>query len=357
MDSSTLQPAHEAVAAARIAASDAVGGHRSLLASMRHMQCPSLSRSLWQLGSTVISFLAVNVLMYAALQFSAWLVLALAVPAAGLMVRIFIIQHDCGHGSFFRGRGLNDWVGRVCSLLTFTPYAFWRRQHANHHACFNNLDRREPGIDLYSNCATLREYRALSPARRCFYRLSRHPIVAQFLLPPLVFLLLYRVPFDAPKSWSRERASVYLTNLGIVGLLGGLALLLGVWPVLLVQLPILSLTAIIGVWLFTVQHRFEASQWARQDTWTARQAALEGSSYLKLPAILQWFTGNIGFHHVHHLAPRVPNYRLQACHRAHAALSQAVTTLNLRQALLAPAFQLWDEDNARMVPFSAATAT
>lgn len=325
---------------------------RAMLRSLRSMQMPSVSRSAWQFGSTLVAFLCLDACLFGALRISAWLTLALACPAAGLMVRLFIIQHDCGHGSFFRTRRLNDAVGRMCSMLTFTPYAFWRRQHANHHGCFNNLDRREPGIDLYSNCATLREYHALSRQRQLLYRLSRHPLVAQFLLPPLVFLLLYRVPFDAPKSWTRERASVYLTDLMIVCVLGAAAYCFGLWQVLFVQLSVLSITSIIGVWLFTIQHRFESSQWMRQEQWSASGAALEGSSYLRLPAVLQWFTGNIGFHHVHHLAPRVPNYRLQACHHAHAELA-SVTTLTFWQALLAPAYMLWDEERQRMVPFPA----
>ncbi len=323
---------------------------RALMAAMAPFQTPSLRRSLWQFASTFLAFVAVDAAMYAALRVSVWLVLALALPAAGLTVRLFIIQHDCGHGSFFRSRRLNDLLGRFCSVITFTPYAFWRRQHANHHACFNNLDRRDTGVDLYSTCATLQEYQALPPLRRLLYRVSRHPVVTQFLLPPLIFLALYRVPFDTPSSWSRERASVHLTNLAIAGVLGGLVLALGVWPVVLVQLPIMVVASVIGVWLFSVQHRFEAAQWARQEQWNPVQASLEGSSYLKLPRSLQWFTGNIGFHHVHHLSARVPNYRLEECHQARPELG-AATTLTLWDALFAPCYALWDEEQGRMVRF------
>ncbi len=331
---------------------DAALAQRSLIAAAKPFQAPSLSRSLWQFASTFTAFVATNGAMYAALHVSIWLALALAVPAAGLMVRVFIIQHDCGHGSFFRSRRHNDLLGRFCSAVTFTPYTFWRRQHANHHACFNNLDRRDPGLDLYSSCATLQEYQSLPRLRRLVYRAYRHPVVTQLLLPPLVFLVLYRVPFDAPASWKRERASVYLTNLTIGGVLGALVLAFGFWPVVLVQLPIVALTAIIGVWLFTVQHRFEEAQWMRQEQWSPINAALEGSSYLKLPRVLQWFTGNIGFHHVHHLAARVPNYRLQEYHESRPELG-AVTTLTLWDALLAPCYALWDEENGRMVRFPA----
>ncbi len=323
---------------------------RTLSAVIAPFAVSSLRRSLWQFGSTFLAFIAVDAAMYASLSLSVWLTLALAFPAAGLMVRLFIIQHDCGHGSFFRTRRANDLLGRFCSMFTFTPYAFWRRQHANHHASFNNLDRRDTGIDIYSTCATLAEYQALSAPRRLFHRISRHPILTQLLLPPVVFLLLYRVPFDASAGWTRERRSVYVTNCVIIALVAALMAVLGVWHVVLVQLPILVITSIVGVWLFSVQHRFEEAQWARQAEWSPVQAALHGSSYLKLPRVLQWFTGNIGYHHVHHLAARVPNYRLQECHEARPELG-TVTTLTLWQALLAPSYALWDEEGGRMAKF------
>ena len=321
------------------------------MAAVKQFQAPVPRRSAWQLATTVLAYAATNAAMYLGLGVSAWLTAALAFPAAGLMVRVFIIQHDCGHGSFFRTRRLNDWVGRVCGVITFTPYAFWRRQHNNHHACFNNLDRRHSGADIYSTCATLREYKALPPLRRLGYRVSRHPLVSQFLLPPVVFLLVYRLPFDTPASWTRERASVYLNNLAIAAALAALALVLGVWQTVFVQGSIIGIASIAGVWLFTVQHRFEEAHWARQPEWNAVQASIEGSSYLKLPRVLQWFTGNIGFHHIHHLAARVPNYLLQECHESNAAFREGLTTLTLLDALRAPAYALWDEDTRRMVRF------
>ena len=326
---------------------------RELLAAVALFQEPSLRRSLWQFTSTLAAYLALNAAMYAVLPISVWLCLALAVPAAGMVVRLFIVQHDCGHGSFAAARPLNDAIGRVCSVATFTPYAFWRRQHANHHASFNNLDRRDSGLDIYSTCATLQEYRAMPRLQRLGYRAARHPILTQLLLPPVLFLLLYRVPFDTPQTWRRERRSVLMTDLALAVVLGGLALAFGLRAVALVQLPIMVLASIAGVWLFSVQHRFEESQWERQERWSHLQASMEGSSYLKLPRLLQWFTGNIGFHHVHHLSARVPNYRLQECHEAQPLLG-AVTTLDFWQALRAPAYALWDEDLGRMVRFSAA---
>ncbi len=322
---------------------------RDLLAAH---QAPVLRRSLGQVANTFLPFFALIAAMYGLYGISPWLSLALALPAAGLTVRIFVIQHDCGHGAFFRSRRANEWLGRLCGLITMTPYANWRRQHANHHAMWNNLDRRSSGADIYSTCLTVAEYRALSPLQRWGHRTLRQPVIAQLLLPPVVFMLLFRIPFDTPPSWHRERASVFLTDLALAGVFGALVLLLGAAPVALVQLPTMALAAILGVWLFSVQHRFEQAVWLREENWSAVGAALFGSSYLKLPRVLQWFSGNIGFHHIHHLLPRVPNYRLEECHNVCARLVPGTTTLTLRQAFRAPGYALWDEERGRMVRFS-----
>lgn len=329
-------------------ADEAVPDLRGLRRAVDAFRTPSLRRSLAQFASTLAAYVAVNAAMYAALRLSIWLTLLLAIPAAGLVVRLFIIQHDCGHGSFFRSKRANAWLGSFCSLITFTPFAFWRRQHNEHHGAFNNLDRRGSGLDLYSTCATLREYQAFTPVKRFAYRLSRHPAVTQVLLPPLIFLLLYRIPFGSPPGWSWERAGVYATDAAIAAAVLGLMIPLGVWPVAIVQLPIIALASIIGAWLFCVQHRFEEAEWAREESWSPLRASLSGSSFLKLPRVLQWFSGNIGFHHIHHLAARVPNYRLEACHAANPGL-WAAPTLTLGQALRAPVFALWDEASGRMV--------
>lgn len=291
--------------------------------------------------------------MYATLGISFWIPFALSFVAAGFLVRIFIIQHDCGHGSFFKSRRANDAVGRLCSLLTLTPYAAWRRQHAGHHGGWNNLDRRASGADIYSSCSTVAEFRSLSRRRRTWYRLMRHPLVANVLLPPLVFLILYRVPFDLPKSWRRERREVYLTNLALVVGFGALGSLLGFGAVAAIHLPIMGVASIVGVWLFSIQHRFERTQWSRQGKWRFADAALQGSSHLRLPRILQWFTGNIGLHHVHHLNPHIPNYRLQACHDSNPVIRTA-PTLSLWGGLKQWRYALWDENLGRMVPFKVA---
>jgi len=318
-------------------------------------QAPLLHKSLIQLATSIGGFLATCTAMYAAFDLY-WVALALVPLAAGFLVRIFIIQHDCGHASFFRSRRAMAVVGFLCSLATLTPFASWRRQHKGHHAIWNNLDRRQSGVDIYSTCLTVAEYRRLSPGQRRRYSLARHPLVANVLFPPMVFLLLYRLPFDMPKAWRRERREVLLTNLAVLVLYGGLGLLVGFGNLIAVQLPVSILGAIIGVGLFTLQHRGEDVKWSRREEWDPAAASLEGATYLRLPGILHWFTGNIGFHHVHHLNHRVPNYRLQQTHEAIASLLPKVPTLSLWSGLKALRFALWDESRGRMVTFREAAA-
>lgn len=322
----------------------------------RRFQAPILGKSLSQTVTSFGGFFATCAVMYLLNDVSYWLSLTLVPLAAGFLVRIFIIQHDCGHMSFFRARRANDILGFACSFLTLTPFASWRRQHAGHHGIWNDLDRRQSGADIYSSCLTVAEYRALSPWQRWWYRATRHPLVANILLPPLVFLGLYRVPFDTPRAWRHERRAVYVTDVALVATFGGLGLLLGFGEVAAVQLPIMVLASIIGVWLFSVQHRSETTQWARHDDWDAVSASLQSSTYLRLPAALQWFTGNIGYHHVHHLSPRIPNYRLQECHTSIPALLE-VPTLSFRDGLRAVRLVLWDEERGRMVTFKEANST
>ncbi len=309
--------------------------------------------ALLQVAATFPPLLALLAAMHVGLALGCWPVLALALPAAGLVVRVFALQHDCGHGSLFRSRRANDAVGRLCSLFTLTPYGHWRRQHAGHHAVWNDLDSRDRGADIYSTCATVTEYRAMGRWRRLGYRAVRHPLLAQLLLPPLVFFVLYRIPFDAPPAWRRERRGVHLTNLALAACYGGLCAVLGVGPVTSVLLAVMVPASVAGVWLFSVQHRFEGVRWTRHAEWDLVAASLEGSSYLRLPRVLRWFTGGLGFHHVHHLAPRVPNYRLEDCHDAHPAFATA-RVITLRGALAAPRHVLWDEAAGRMVTFAEA---
>ncbi len=315
-------------------------------------ETPSRSRSIGQLATSFGGFIATWAVMYLCATISFWLALPLSVLAAGFLVRIFIIQHDCGHGSFFRSRRANAVIGNLCSLTTLAPYAFWRRQHATHHGSWNNLDRRAAsGLDIYSSCLTVAEYLRLGPWRRRLYRFGYHPVVSNLILPPILFLLLYRVPFDARKGWRRERRAVYVADLAMIGFVGSLGMGLGFYRVAEVQLPITILASIVGVWLFSIQHRFEETLWTRGDSWNLVAAALRGSSHLQLPRLLQWFTGNIGFHHIHHLNPRIPNYRLEACHNANPAL-QSAPTLTLARAIGTLRYGLWDDRLGRMVLFS-----
>jgi omega-6 fatty acid desaturase (delta-12 desaturase) len=315
----------------------------------------NLASGIWQLVTSVGLYIATLVVMYASYGISYWLTLALSLPAGVLLVRVFIVQHDCGHGSFFSSRTANDMVGRICGVLTLAPYQHWRRQHSQHHSNWNNLDRRESGSDIYSTCLTVREYRALSPWKRLVYRLPRHPLIAHVVFPPLIFLLFYRLPFDTPRSWTHERRSIWLTNLAVAGLFTGMGLLLGFHAVLLVQLPIVVVTTIVGVWLFSIQHRFETAQWRRQGTWNFADAALSGTSHLNLSPALHWMTGNIGFHHIHHLSQRIPNYRLAACHN-HSPRLHTAKPLTFFQALSANRLTLWDEEAGRLVRFRDADA-
>jgi omega-6 fatty acid desaturase (delta-12 desaturase) len=315
------------------------------------------TRSVVQLLTSFGPFLIGCAAMYVVMPFSWIASLALAVPTGALLVRVFIVQHDCGHGSFFASRRANAWVGRACSLITLTPFANWSRQHGLHHADWNNLDRKlgavGGGSDIYSACLTVGDYLALSPVQRLLYRLPRHPLIANVLLPPLIFLLLYRVPFDTPRAWVRERWSVHLTNASLVCLFGTLVFLLGWQEVLMVHLPIMVVSSILGVWLFSLQHRFETAHWTTRRDWNFVDAALSGSSWFDLPRALHWLTGNIGFHHVHHLNPHVPNYRLGEAHRAVQAL-RPLTPLGFGRGLAASVLTLWDEERGRLVSFRGA---
>jgi len=325
----------------------------AIVAGLEDFQKSSFTQSFIQLSTTLLAYVAVVALIYASLPISIWLSLALVLPAAGLVVRLFVIQHDCGHGAYFRSQRANEIAGRLCSIVTMTPFANWRRHHAMHHAAWNNLDQRHEGLDIYVKCLTLSEYQAMSPRDRWLYRLGQHPFVTQFLIPPFVFLLVYRTPFDTPKSWSRERRSVLFTNLMQAALFATLIACFGWQMVASVHLPIIVLASIAGIWMFAVQHRFEGVKWLPQEEWSSTRAALQGTSYFKLPRVLQWFTGNIGFHHVHHLLPRVPNYKLEACHDTLIEQGAKFHTLTLRDALRAPRFVLWDEAENAMVPFPA----
>ena len=306
---------------------------------------PSMARAIWQLVNTLLPYAGVWYLMYLALAVSWWLMLPLAFVGAGLLVRTFIISHDCGHGSFTKSRRANDIIGGVTGVLTFIPYYHWRWEHAIHHKTAGNLNRRGVG-DIWT--MTVQEYLDATRWRRFSYRLVRNPLILFVIAPLILFLVLQRIP--ASKAGRRERLSVHLTTLGVVALAATLIQLLGFRSWLLIQLTIMVISSAAGVWLFYVQHQFEGVRWQRTGEWSFTTAALEGSSFYKLPKILQWFTGNIGFHHIHHLSPQIPNYHLQRCHNAE-PMFREVPTLTLWSSLRSLRLRLWDEQAQRLVGY------
>ena len=308
---------------------------------------PDPKRSLFELLVTAVPFVLLWMGAVSLVQRGVWSGLVLTVPAAAFLVRLFLIQHDCGHGSFFRRRSANDAVGRLLGVLTLTPYDYWRRTHAVHHATAGNLDRRGTG-DVTT--LTVAEYRALPRWRRIGYRLSRHPVVLLGLGPVYLFVLKYRLPVGLMKVGKGPWISTMATNLAIAALVLGVGAAVGLRTFLLVQLPITLLAGAIGVWLFYVQHQFEDAYWARDDEWSFHAGALLGSTHYELPGVLRWLTANIGIHHVHHLASRIPSYRLGETLADHPEL-RAVGRLGLRESLRCFALALWDDEGKRLVSF------
>jgi omega-6 fatty acid desaturase (delta-12 desaturase) len=317
----------------------------------------STSQALLQLATTTTGFVALLSTMVFAFNHGVyWLDMLLLLPAAGFLVRLFIIQHDCGHNSFFPSRKANNALGRVIAILTFTPYDFWRRAHNLHHAHSGNLGKRGLGsIDTL----TVAEYQALSPFRRFLYRSFRNPLVVLFIGPPVQTFIIQRFPPAQtvayledyhPMSVAETWKSLMLFNLALLVCYGVAVALLG-WKVLvLVYLPVVVVTSWLGGWLFYIQHQFENTWWNRGKAWTFEEAALYGSSYYALPNILQWFSGNIGLHHIHHLCAKIPNYRLQECMDALPELS-TINRMTLRDSLKCVFWALWDENKRKMVTF------
>jgi acyl-lipid omega-6 desaturase (Delta-12 desaturase) len=311
-------------------------------------QQPDPRKSVWQILNSFGGLFLTWGLMVLSLQVGYWLTLLLAFPAAGFLVRVFIIQHDCGHGSFFASRRANNAVGTACSLFTLVAYKYWRKSHAIHHAHHAELEQRGIG-DVWT--MTVDEYAQANWWKRAQYRVFRSPFFLFTVAPAINFIVLERFPLWTPEGWKNgEKASVWWTNVGIVAWLAVASYFLGFGAVILIFLPTIVIAASAGTWLFYVQHQFERTYWEHTPQWDYTLAALEGSSYYQLPRVLQWFTGNIGFHHIHHLSPRIPNYHLQACHEAN-PLFQRVVHLTLLTSLRTVWLALWDEDERRLVTF------
>lgn len=308
---------------------------------------PSTGRSIFELAATLLPFALLWALAWITLPISYALAFAIAALNGLFLVRIFIIQHDCGHASYFHNRTVQDWVGRCLGVLTLTPYHVWRRTHAIHHSHHGNLDQRGIG-DVMT--LTVAEYRARSPFGRAMYRLYRHPLVLFVLGPSYLFILQNRLPLGLMASGWRYWLSAMGTN-AVIGIIVGLIVWLGgLMPLLLIYLPTSVMAATVGVWLFYVQHQFEETHWAKTEDWQLHEAALEGSSHYILPQPLRWLSGNIGIHHVHHLYSRIPFYRLPEVLRDHADLAQA-QRLTIMESLQSVKLHLWDEDSKRLISF------
>ncbi len=325
----------------------ALADPRQLVRELKMFKASRPWRSGFELATTLVPFLFLCWLMLAAVEAGYLLSLVLTVPAGLFLLRLFLIQHDCGHGSFLPGRSGNDWLGRALGVLTLTPYDCWRRSHALHHAGTGNLDARGFGdVDTL----TVREFHTRTRYGQMLYRVYRHPLVLLGLGPAYLFLLRHRLPIGLMKAGSIYWVSAMATNAATALLLAALVLQFGIGTVALIVLPVALIAASTGVWLFYVQHQFEATHWDQSADWSFHDAALRGSSHLELPAVLRWFTANIGVHHVHHLASRIPYYRLPEVLRAYPRL-RAMNKFTALQTLGTLRLALWDEDRRRLVPF------
>jgi len=310
-------------------------------------QGPEKRSSVWQLVNSLVPYVILWYLAYRSLAVSYWLTLGLAILAAGFLVRVFIIFHDCGHGSFFKSRKASSFWGFIAGTLTFTPYHQWRFDHAVHHASCSDLDRRGVG-DVWT--LTVKEYLELPRWKRLAYRVYRNPLI-MFTVGSIYFFGI-RNRFPTRGAAKRERHSVHWTNLAILIIIAAFSLGISFKDYALVQVPIFVIAMTSGVWLFYIQHQFEDVYWEHHEKWDYTRAALAGSSFYKLPKVLQWFTGNIGFHHIHHLSPRIPNYKLEKCHKENPIFQQP-KMITLLSSLKSLTLRLWDEDAHRLVGFGS----
>jgi len=306
---------------------------------------PDVGKSIWQIINSFGPYILLWGAMYYSLQISYLLTLALALLTAGFQVRMFIIFHDCGHGSFFLSSRANKIVGTFLGSLTFTPYDYWHREHNLHHKTVGNLDKRGHG-DVKT--LTVEEYQDLSKGKQLKYRIYRNPVVLFLVAPFILFVVYFRIPRKSMNQAGKN--SVLISNLIIAAFITGMILLMGWKSFLIIQLPVIYFATVAGVWLFYVQHQFEDVIWTRQKDWDYKKMALEGSSYLKFPRVLQWFSGNIGFHHIHHLSPKIPNYKLEKCHRS-SPLFEFLKPVTFLSSMRTLRLRLWDEEASRLISF------
>ena len=317
--------------------------------STREYEKPDLRKAIWQLLNTLVPYVLVLALMVHTVQsgYSYWVTLALAVPAAGFLGRILIFFHDCAHSSFLASRKANAILGHICGILAFTPFGDWRRAHSIHHATVGDLDRRSVG-DIWT--LTVDEFLAAPTRTRIQYRLFRNPLILFGLGPIYEFLISHRLSHaGATRS---ERYGVYFNNLAILAVVVAASLTIGFWAYVQIQLPVILICGSMALWMFYTQHQYAGVHWVRHGEWDPIRTAMDGSSYYKLPRWLQWFTGNIGYHHVHHIRPRIPNYNLQRCYDETPAM-QTVQPLTIRGSLRSPFLHLWDESQKKMVSFGS----
>ncbi len=322
---------------------------RKWVSTLAKYRAPNTGRSIFELAVSALPFITLATLAWLALSVSYGLALALSLFNGAFLVRLFIIQHDCGHGSFFASRRANNWVGRTIGMFTLTPYKVWKRSHSIHHSAAGNLDKRGIG-DVYT--LTVKEYAELPRVKRAAYRVYRHPVFLFGFAPALLFMVQNRVPLGMLRSWEYWMSAMG-TNAMIAVMLGAMVWFGGLAPMFLIFLPTLLVAATIGVWLFYVQHQFENAQWDHDEDWQLHEAALMGSSYYVLPGILRWFSGNIGVHHVHHLYSRIPFYRLMEVVRENAALEN-LNRMTIKESLKSAQMHLWDESTRKLVSFRQA---
>lgn len=322
--------------------------NKQLLRLIAAYRRPDIKKSVWQIINTVGPFLLLWAAMLWLTYISWWLVLPLAVLTAGFMVRAFIIFHDCGHGSFFKSEYTSDMVGFVMGMIVLTPYYRWHNAHKIHHVTAGNLEKRGVG-DVWT--MTTEEYWNSTPSQRLFYKIYRNPIVMFLIGGPLIFLIFNR--FTRRDFTWKERYSVYATNAGIAAFGLIITAITGVWTYLIIQIITMYIAAVVGVYLFYVQHQFDDVHWYDDENWDYNQVAIAGSSYFKLPKVLQWFSGNIGFHHIHHLSSGIPNYNLERCYRDN-KIFQEVQAITLWQSFKTMRLKLWDEYSQKLVTFKEA---